>query len=362
MDFHFLTGSYADKGEQAIEWWQFDKAAGYLTHVGGISGIDRPSFLAVHPDKHRFVACSEVAGGELVAYELDKEHSAIRERNRRSANGDHPAHVCFDETGEWVIAVNYSGGNVNLYPFLPDGTLGELADSVQHEGTGPVASRQDAAHPHSVFQIPATDRFLVSDLGLDKIIEYKLDSGAGRLIAVNETEAPPGSGPRHLAFHHDQPFVYSLEELSSTLSVYEWQEDNGLVHRQRVSLVPERFDGENTSAEVMVSEDDQLLYATNRGHDSVAVFGIRGDGLLELKEITSAGGKGPRHFALVPGSPWLITANEESNCLAVLHLENGVPYAVQSMARTQSPVCIKAIRLAVNKEATPAPVDTIEFD
>src|SRR5699024_2817216 len=146
------------------------------------------------------------------------------------------------------------------------GSIGELADSVRHEGSGP-HERQDAPHPHSVFQIPATDRFLVSDLGTDRIYEYRLDGESGRLLHVRTAAAPAGSGPRHLAFHHDQPFVYSLEEISSSLSVYEWGEEGGLTHRQRVPLVPEHYSGENTSAEVLISEDDQMLYATNRGHD-----------------------------------------------------------------------------------------------
>ena len=339
---HLLTGSYSSKEEQGIKLWKFDGSDGTITEAGGIEGFDRPSFIAVHPNGINFIASSEVGDGELAAYRLDIPDGKISEINRQKSNGDHPAHVCIDNTGNWVLSVNYSGANVNVYPIHEDGSIGELSDSVKHDGSGPNADRQDAAHPHSVFQIPGKNIFLVSDLGTDTIYAYELDYKTGKLDLKHSVPAKPGSGPRHLAFHPEKRFVYSLGELDSTLTVYEFGEDGTMEFLQTTSLLPAEFTGENTSAEVAVSKDGRYLYASNRGHDSIASFNIREDGTVRNLQLADTGGEGPRHFVLVPGGQWLIAANENSDSLTVLEIgESGRPEFNGSTMNTKAPVCIK---------------------
>ena len=341
---YLLTGSYASAEEQGIKLWELNPEEGILTEKAGISGIDRASFIAVHPNGEHFVATSEVGEGELVSFRLDLLNNELTEINRQSSNGDHPAHVCIDETGKWLLSVNYSGGNINVYPFLEDGSIGERTDSAAHKGEGPNRERQDAPHPHSVFQLPGSYNFLVSDLGTDMIFVYELDPANGKLTTKQIVSTTPGSGPRHLAFHPAKPFVYSLEELSSALSVYKRGGKEFMQFVQVADLTPEEFTGENTSAEVAVSEDARFLYASNRGHDSLAVFKILEDGSLELEAHIPSGGQGPRHFTLVPGGEWLVVANEKSDSLCVMKIaENGIPEMTGDPVYTSSPVCIKVV-------------------
>ncbi|SDG96743.1 6-phosphogluconolactonase [Planococcus glaciei] len=341
---HLLTGSYASAQEPGIKLWEFDLKEGTLTEKNGISGIDRASFLAVHPNGKNFVATSEVGEGELVSFHLDLPDKRLAEVNRQSSGGDHPAHVCIDASGKWVLSVNYSGGNVNVYPFLEDGSIGGQTDSVRHKGEGPNEERQDAPHPHSVFQLLDNNHFLVSDLGTDMIFVYELNPANGKLATKQIVPTTPGSGPRHLAFHPAKPFIYSLEELSSAISVYEIGGEDFLKFVQVAGLTPEEFNGENTSAEVAVSEDGRFLYASNRGHDSIAVFKILEDGSLEFQAHVPSGGKGPRHFTLVPGGEWLVVANEKSDSLCVMKIgETGIPEMAGEPVHTPSPVCVKVI-------------------
>ncbi|RNF39090.1 lactonase family protein [Planococcus salinus] len=341
---YLLTGSYSTAAEEGIKLWKFDGSTGSIDPLAATKGIERPSFLAVHPNGKNFIATSEVGDGELVSYKLDTGSSSISEINRQKSNGDHPAHVCIDETGKWAIAVNYSGGNVNLYPLHTDGSLGELADSVKHEGTGPNKERQDAAHPHSVFQLPGKPLFFVSDLGTDEIYTYELDDKKGKLNLKFVTEAHPGMGPRHLAFHPSENFVYSLGELNSTLAVYTLNAEGELDLTQTVSLLPESYKGENTSAEVCVSSDGRYLYASNRGHDSITAFTIQENGQLETIGFASSGGKGPRHFTVVPETPWMVAANEESDLLTILKIsDKGLPCLQGEPVPTTAPVCVKVI-------------------
>lgn len=339
---YFLTGSYSAAAEPGIKLWQFNPEDGRLQEKAGAAGVERPSYLAFHPAGEIFVACSEAASGQLVSFRFGLVAETIAEISRQPSNGDHPAHAIIDETGMWLLAVNYSSGNVNVFPLDESGVIGALTDSVEHEGSGPNRQRQDAAHPHSVSQIPGTPLFLVPDLGLDKVQVYALDRQTGQLESRQAIAAEPGSGPRHVAFHPDLNIFYVLEELSSSLTVYGITDGAHVEQLQSISLLPKGWQGENTSAEVAVSGNGKFLYASNRGHDSIAAFSIAEDGTLEALGFAETGGKGPRHFTICPGDGWIIAANENSGTLTVLKIgDAGMPRLHGNPVETKAPVCVK---------------------
>ncbi|ANU24487.1 lactonase family protein [Planococcus donghaensis] len=342
---YILTGSYASEIEPGIKLWEFEKSTGELTELTSIGGIERPSFLAIHPNGTSFVATSEVGNGELVSYWIHPTTKKMMEINRQPSNGDHPAHVTIDETGNWLLSVTYSGATINVHPLLADGAIGELAFSTKHEGSGPNSDRQDAAHPHSIIQVPDRNLFLVSDLGTDTITTYKLNTADGKLTHQHTVQTEAGAGPRHLSFHPTRPFVYSVNELNSTLMVYKISRDGQLEFLQLVPLVPDSYEGENTSAEIAVSSDGKFVYASNRGHDSIASFAVQANGTLENLGLASSGGEGPRHFGLISGNDWLIVANENSHTLTALKMGRaGTPCTVENIIQTTAPVCVKVIK------------------
>ncbi|ANU09057.1 hypothetical protein A1A1_06947 [Planococcus antarcticus DSM 14505] len=341
---YLLTGSYSSEIEQGIKLWEFEDITGELTELMGVAGIERPSFITVHPNGTSFIAASEVDDGELVSYWIHPASKKIVEINRQSSNGDHPAHVTIDETGQWLLSVTYSGATVNVHPLRANGAIGELVASVQHEGSGPNAERQDAAHPHSIIQVPGKNLFLVSDLGTDTISTYKLDANTGALTLKYKVQTEGGAGPRHLSFHPAKPLVYSLNEINSTLLVYKISQEGELDFLQLLPLVPDSYTGENTSAEIAVSSDGLFVYASNRGHNSIASFAIQDNGTLENIGLIVSGGEGPRHFALIPGNVWMVVANENSHTLTVLKIvDSGAPCTVENIVQTTAPVCVKVI-------------------
>lgn len=342
---YILTGSYASESEPGIKLWEFEKSNGKLIELTNIVGIERPSFLAVHPNGTSFVATSEVGNGELVSYWIHPTTKKMMEINRQSSNGDHPAHVTIDETGNWLLSVTYSGATINVHPLLADGAVGKLAFSIKHEGSGPNKERQDAAHPHSIIQVPGKNLFLVSDLGTDTITTYKLDADKGELTLRYTVQTEAGAGPRHLSFHPTMPFVYSVNELNSTLMVYKISREGQLEFIQLLPLVPDSYEGENTSAEIAVSSDGSFVYASNRGHDSIASFVVQANGTLENLGLAGSGGEGPRHFGVMPENDWLIVANENSHTLTVLKMgQTGTPCTVENIIQTTAPVCVKVIK------------------
>jgi 6-phosphogluconolactonase len=209
---------------------------------------------------------------------------------------------------------------IESFPLDETGTPQGTQSVIRNSGRpGPRTDRQDASHPHCVTLSPDGKHLYVCDLGLDRIYCYKPDHVTADLTPAEPafTQAPPGSGPRHVAISRDGAFAYVIGELDNMLSVYARNRDTGaLTLLQRIPTLPEGFDGPNTAAEVAIHPNGRFLYASNRGHDSIAIYGRdpRG-GLLTPIGNVPCGGRHPRHFALSPDGDWLICANRDSNNL-----------------------------------------------
>jgi len=216
---------------------------------------------------------------------------------------------------------------------------------VQHRGTG-THPRQAGPHAHSITPDPAGRFALACDLGVDQVLVYRLDPGRAAL----EPNAPPamavtpGAGPRHLAFHPAGRRVYLINELASTLAVLAYDPPAGRLQEvQSISTLPARFAGDNTGAQVLVHPSGNLVYASNRGHDSIAVFAVADhSGELSLIGHQPTQGKSPRHFALDPSGCWVLAANQGSDSIVALRVDHrtGRLTASGQSITVGSPVCV----------------------
>jgi len=208
-------------------------------------------------------------------------------------------------------------------PIHADGTLGELTIT-QHTGHGPNPQRQEKPHVHSVTISPDNRFALVCDLGLDKIFTYALDAAHARLTPANPpyTEAVPCSGPRHFKFSNDGRHAYNVTEMAATVVAYDYDPANGsLTQIQVISALPPDFQAK-WGAEIRVHPNGKFVYASNRGHDSIAVFAVDADsGKLTLLEIVPSGGKVPRNFALAPNGKWLVCGHQDSGDVTVFRVD-----------------------------------------
>ena len=197
--------------------------------------------------------------------------------NQQSSQGPGPCHVNVDHTGRCAVVANYSGGSIACLPIGEDGRLGEATTFIQDKGKGADPKRQEGPHAHSV-NIDAANRFaFAADLGLDKVFIYRLDAAAGKLTPNNPAwvALPPGSGPRHFAFHPNGRVAYVINELKSTITAMNYDAQRGaLTPFATVSTLPEGFSGNNTTAEVQVHPSGKFVYGSNRGHDSIAMFAV----------------------------------------------------------------------------------------
>jgi 6-phosphogluconolactonase len=246
--------------------------------------------------------------------------------NQLPALGEDPCYISFDKTGKYVLVANYSSGNIPIFPILPGGRLGEHTALVQHSGTlGPNKERQEAPHAHWI-ETSRDNRFaLGADLGLDEVLVYKFNAVKGTLAP----NAPPfaklhaGSGPRHIAFRPDGKFLYVISELSSSVTTFRYNARAGTLRElQTVTTLPKEFSGRNDTAEIAVHSNGRFLYASNRGHDSIAVFAIdHAKGTLTFVSRVPTGGKEPRHFAIDPSGNYLFAENQLSNNIVVFKID-----------------------------------------
>src|SRR5262249_15821096 len=160
----------------------------------------------------------------------------------------------------------------------------------------------------------------------DLVFTYRLDAEKGKLMPVGRpVQAREGAGPRHVAFHPAGRLAYVVNELDSTVTAYRFDPANGaLTPFQVLSAVPDTYTGDSRAAEIAVSADGRFVYASNRGHDSIATFAIdAASGRLAPVGWTTTGGKTPRFFALSPAGRFLFAANEDSDTVSIFARDAG---------------------------------------
>jgi 6-phosphogluconolactonase (cycloisomerase 2 family) len=345
--FLMYVGTYTGKGSKGIYLYRFDAASGELQAVGVAAELGNPTFLAIHPQRRFLYAVGEARGGSVNAFAITPKTGELTFLNRQSSRGAGPCHVSVDRTGRFVLVANYLSASVAILPIRDDGSVGEATDMVQHPG--PISDRQQpgSPHAHSITLSPDNRFALVADLGLDRVIVYRLDLAAGRLLPNDPPWAAlkTGAGPRHLDFHPTRPFVYVINELDSTMTAFVWNAPTGALQAlQTASTLPADFRGNNTCADVHVSPSGRFLYGSNRGHDSIAIFAVNeSDGAFSLIGHEPTQGKCPRNFAIDPTRAWLLAANQDSDSIVVFRIDpvTGRLSPTGQAAAVSMPVCLK---------------------
>ncbi len=321
-----FVGTYTNLGAKGIYTCKLDCATGRLTElsVAEDSGPN-PSFVAIHPNGKYLYSVAEVndfggdeAGG-VNAYSIG-ENGKLTKINHRSTKGTGPCHLVVDQTGRYLIVANYAGGSVAMFEVENDGSLSEACDFHQHEGgSGVVEARQMEPHAHSVTISPDNKRVVVCDLGLDKVLVYDIDLENGKLMlnADSSADSRPGEGPRHFAFHPDGDVAFAINEIGMTISAYDFDADSGSLSESHwVSTVrPETTysDGANSTADIHVSPDGRHVYGSNRGHNTLVIYGYHADSrMLYYIGHESTRGETPRNFQLDPTGTWVLAENQDS--------------------------------------------------
>jgi 6-phosphogluconolactonase len=332
------VGTYTADGSpnttaKGIYAYRFHPATGKLTPLGMVAETPSPAFLAVHPNRRYLYAANE-HDNTVSAFAIDRRTGKLAFLNQVSSRGEGPAHLVVDKSGKSALVGNYRGGGVALLPILKDGKLGEATAFDQHRQARGVAFSPD-------------NRFaLMAEHGIDHVVIYKFAAAKGTLTPADPPfwKASPGLAPRHMVFHPRGEYLYVLDELASAVTVLSYEAVVGAMQEiQSMSTLPPGFAGQNTTPEIHVDRAGRFLYASNRGHDSIAVFSIDlAWGMLGLIETVPTGGKRPRSFSLDPSGSYLFAANQDSNNIVIFRIDpnSGRLTPTGQLIESPTPVCV----------------------
>ncbi|MBN2295672.1 MAG: lactonase family protein [Pirellulales bacterium] len=337
-------GTYTDGDSKGIYRCELDLANGELSLCDLATEAVHPSFLAVHPSRPLLYSVNEIgdyegkSSGAVSAFTIEAKTGRLNLLNRQPSLGAAPCYLSVDPSGIYLMVANYNGGSVACFPIREDGGLDEASTFVEHQGSSIHPTRQLGPHAHCIKPDPAGRFAFVPDLGQDKIVIYSLtEKGSGTFCAkhpsgrwgkrcltpFSSVDMKPGAGPRHIVFSKDARHAYVVNELSSTISAFRYDAQSGTLYPlAEISTLPEDFIGENTAAEIALHPSGRFLYASNRGHDSIAIFEIDPEnGKPQVRGHQPSLGKGPRHFCITPAGEYLLTANQHSDNITVFAID-----------------------------------------
>ncbi|MEA3208157.1 MAG: 6-phosphogluconolactonase [Chthoniobacter sp.] len=342
----FYLGTYTKTPKsKGIYVGKLDTDTGKLGPLVLAGEAKSPSFVALAPGAKFLYAAMESGTGAVGAFAVQAD-GTLTALNEQPSGGGGACHVWVDATGRNVFVANYGGGSIAAFQTKRDGSLGERTAFVQYIGTGPDPRRQEKPHGHSIYT-DLENRFVYScDLGTDNVWIFRLDADKGTLTPTEPPsgKVPPGAGPRHLTIHPNGQFAYVCNEMG--LSVTAFSRDTASGALTAVQTLPTLPEGTATTgvstAEIFCHPTGKWLYVSNRGHDTLAVYGLGADGKLTWIENAPALVKVPRGFAIDPTGKWLITAGQDDDRIAVLKIdpESGKLTATDQSADVGSPVCV----------------------
>ncbi len=355
QDYYVYVGTYTHGDSEGIYVYRLDSETGALEYSSKITGVVNPSFLDIHPSGRYLFSVNEIgefegkASGAVTAFYIHQSTGEISFLNQQATGGGAPCHVSVDATGQYLLVANYGGGSVAAFPISKDGRLDEASSFVQHQGSSVNPKRQSEPHAHAIMIDGSNGYAFAPDLGLDKILIYRLDLENGKLTPNTQPWARvhPGAGPRHLDFHPNGKYAYVINELDSTFTAFRYDEGSGaLTEIQTISTLPDDFEGNSHCADIHVHPSGKFLYGSNRGHDSLAICAIDEEtGALNRIGWESTQGQTPRNFCLNPDGTFLLAANQQTSNIVtfVVNTDSGELTETGNIAEVPNPVCLKML-------------------
>jgi 6-phosphogluconolactonase len=337
---------------KGIYFARLDTETGKLNKAVTLAAeMEAPGFLAKHPTLEVLYAVGSIEGKpsvaafKIVGSGRDKSLELLGSLEIGDAG---PCHLAVDSTGNLLLTAQYQGGSVAAFRLGADGALKRRTALIKHDGgSNVVTNRQKEAHAHFVGFSPDNQYAFVPDLGMDKVVIYKVDVEKATISKHGHADSVPGSGPRHMKFHTSGKYVYVLNELDLSVTVFDYDAAAGtMTAKQTIPTVDKTLlDKEpiKSASEIVVHPSGNFVYSANRGHDSITAFKVNpDDGTLSVIEVENARATTPRNFNLDPSGKWLITAGQDSHTLATFLVdpETGELTYNQSTVQVPAPICV----------------------
>jgi 6-phosphogluconolactonase len=293
-----------------------------------------PSYLCPAPSRQYLYAVTETGDyqgaptGAVAAYRIGKD-GMLQFINQKSSEGTSPCHVTVSRGTSFAVVSNYASGVLTVFPLGPDGSLGDPCQVIPYSGSGPNSERQKGPHTHC-FMFDRKEKYgFACDLGTDRVMAYRFRKNAEEPLKSAEVpwfKTAPGAGPRHIVFNAVGNRAYLLNEIDSTLDVLAYDPGRGAFEKlQSFSTLPRGTNTTSTAAAaVRISPGGGFVYASNRGHNSLAIFKVKkedGGGMLEFAGILPTCGKTPRDFNFDPSGNFLLVPHQDSDNLVIFRID-----------------------------------------
>ena len=339
-------GTSNNKASKGIYHCLLNSETGKLQDSKLVAEIKGPGFLAMHPSKTHLYAVGTLEGvPSVAAYKING--SELQPAGSLAIGDGGAAHVAVDPTGKILLTAQYGGGSVAAFALNEDGTLREQTTLINHEGgSGVVGNRQQAPHAHWVGFSPDNRFAFVPDLGLDQVVIYSVDLDKATISPHGHASVPPGGGPRHMKFHPNGKWVYVLNELALSVSVFDFDANKGeMTIKQTIPTVSEEEKAQEkfkSCSEIRVHPNGKFVYAANRGHDTITVFSVGTDGELSEVQNENVRGATPRNFNLDPSAKWLLAGGQDSHTLSCFEVDSKTGRITynRSVISTPAPICV----------------------
>lgn len=321
------TGMEGSKGIYRVE---FDPSSGKFSEAKLAAATSNPSYLARTGD--RLLSVLEWGGAsDLLEFRV-KADGDLEPEFAQPAGGGGPCHISIDPSGTRAAVSAYGGGTVTLFDLREQKVIWKF----QNEGKGPNERRQERPHMHFSAFTPDGKHLYACDLGTDEVLKFEVGSSTPKRFKI-----PAGGGPRHLAIHPGGKFLFVGNEMTSAVTTFRRDAAGDLTRLGTVSTLPEPFEGNSTAA-VKLHPNGKLLYISNRGHNSIAVFEIAQDGALKLRQAKRLNLKTPRDFSLDATGKWMLVAGQDSDDVVSYRVDPAtgeIGDAVGSV-KISRPVCV----------------------
>ncbi|OFY63415.1 MAG: hypothetical protein A2V64_05885 [Bacteroidetes bacterium RBG_13_43_22] len=341
-----FAGGFTEENARGFSVFGFNEKNGNLELVAESDAGPSPSYFCFSAKYELIYALNEVMefrgnqGGGLTTLKYKSENGQYEKIGEIVIPYGGPCFISESYDGGFLFLANYSSASVAVVKLGEEGIPERVTDSILY-----VTDSTNVSHPHMIMQDPAGKHVYVTDLGLDRIMIYDLDKNTGKLNQQDNgiVEIKKGSGPRHFAFNTNGSKMYLINELGSTMMVFNVDDQGGLELIQTLSTLEEGFEGKSYCADVHISRDGRFLYGSNRGENTIVVYKINKNGSLTLAGRSSCGGNWPRNFVIDPSGRFLIVGNQRSDQISVFRIDNrtGMPEGPVATAFMKTPACLK---------------------
>jgi 6-phosphogluconolactonase len=341
-----FVGGYTKPGIKGLSVFDFNNWNGKLKLVSESDVGPNPAYFCFSGEKGLTYVLNEVMefkgsfGGGLTTLKYDAKSGLFEKLNEILIPYGSPCYISMSPDKGFLFVANYSNGSVAVVKLDGNGIPETITDTILY-----VKKTPDDSHAHMIIADPSGGRIYVTDLGLDRILIYTFDKNTGKLNLVENgtVSLPLKSGPRHFVFNVDGTKLYVINELGSTIMVFDVNDKDGLKLVQTLPTFRKGFEGNNYCAEIQIGKNGKFLYGSNRGENSIVTFSIGNDGLLSLSGHTSCGGDWPRNFVIDPSGKFILVGNQKSDYISVFKIDKttGLPKETARHFKVTAPACLK---------------------